>query len=153
MFQPNRGLRAGGAIVAGLLSVTGLAVAGTEVANAAPGTCTRKVIDAHDTNGAVYHYGYVCNTFRDTYTYYNTGTASIDYRHEGLLYAGSNWVICQRTGRTNPTTTSNGHTNTNHWWLYTQGDVGYHDAGWGWIPATYVTQGGNNAAVPGVPAC
>jgi hypothetical protein len=39
-------------------------------------------ISAHDTNGAVYKYGYERSTLCNTYTYYDTGTATIDYRLE-----------------------------------------------------------------------
>ena len=64
------------------------------------------------------------------------------------------WVICQFQGRPNPVI--QGHTNT--WWLYTQGDearsnsFGYRD-GWGYLPATAVSQGGENEPIFGVPPC
>jgi eukaryotic-like serine/threonine-protein kinase len=64
------------------------------------------------------------------------------------------WVVCQYRGRANPVVDGN----TNTWWLYTQGDQaranghGYTD-GWGYLPATAVKQGEQNAQVPGVPVC
>jgi hypothetical protein len=75
----------------------------------------------------------------------------------GYMYAGRNWYVCQQFNGTpsgaNPPTSSGGQTNRNHWWLYTQGDEVAAQPGrqaWGFVPATYITQGGQEQPVPGV---
>lgn len=67
----------------------------------------------------------------------------------GYLYAGNNWFICQQRFGENPRPGSA----RNNWWLYTQGDVGYRESGWGWFPATYVSGGGNYQPIPGLRGC
>jgi hypothetical protein len=69
----------------------------------------------------------------------------------GYLYAGTNWVVCQFPGADNPRFGTSHH---NHYWLLTQGDVGYNGSdAWGYIPATVVSYGGNEQPIPGVPPC
>ncbi|WP_219461559.1 hypothetical protein [Nonomuraea rhizosphaerae] len=70
-------------------------------------------------------------------------------RVTGVLYAGRNWFACQMKGAENPAVGGA----RNNWWLRTQGDKGYADAGWGWFPATYVSGGGNYQTIPGLPVC
>lgn len=69
----------------------------------------------------------------------------------GHLYAGDNWFACQRqiTAWENPPVGSA----RNNWWLWTQGDVGYSDGGWGWFPANKVSGGGNYEPIPGLGTC
>lgn len=67
----------------------------------------------------------------------------------GRMYAGTNWVVCQSVGRENPAL-GGGH---NRYWIYTQGDVAYRDRGWGWLPATAFSYGGDYEPIPGVPIC
>ncbi|MEW2397128.1 hypothetical protein [Streptomyces sp. NPDC046862] len=71
--------------------------------------------------------------------------------YSGYLNAGDNWFVCQRqiTAWENPPVGSA----RNNWWLYTQGDDGYADAGWGWFPATKVSGGGNYQPIPGLRTC
>ena len=86
-----------------------------------------------------------------------TGTNLLDIPQEGTtkvgyLNAGNNWVVCQSYGGANPQL---GGTR-NHWWLYTQADTvsGYPERkGWGWLPATAVSYGGDEEPIPDVPAC
>ncbi|WP_203724890.1 hypothetical protein [Streptomyces sp. SID13588] len=68
----------------------------------------------------------------------------------GRLFAANNWMVCQAVGRDNPQL--GGGRNT--YWVYTQGDVSYSDKnGWGWVPATAFTYGGDWQPIPGVPLC
>ncbi len=67
----------------------------------------------------------------------------------GYLYAGTNWFVCQARHGENPRIGSA----RNHWWLWTQGDLGYRDRGWGWFPATHVSGGGNYEPIPGLRRC
>ncbi|RSS48313.1 hypothetical protein EF912_25390 [Streptomyces sp. WAC07061] len=67
----------------------------------------------------------------------------------GRLWAGNNWVVCQMWGRPNPSLGGG----ANHYWLYTQGDVAYRNGGWGWLPATAVSYGGDDEPIPGVEFC
>jgi hypothetical protein len=89
------------------------------------------------------------------YANISTGQAGEPLDDSGYMYAASDvWVICQIRGRANPVVQGN----TNTWWLYTQGDAsrsnthGYSHA-WGYLPATVVSQGGQNEPIPGVPEC
>ena len=60
-------------------------------------------------------------------------------------------MVCQFWGNDNPRFGASGY---NHYWLLTQGDVGYRGSdAWVYIPATAVTYGGNNRPIPGVPIC
>ena len=70
----------------------------------------------------------------------------------GVLDGGTSWFVCQAVGADNP---SHGG-GQNRWWLYTKADRPAGPAwrqGWGWIPATAVSLGGNNEPIPGLPAC
>ncbi len=90
---------------------------------------------------------YQCTTYKTGYTY-------DDQTRTGELYAGSNWMACQWNfkGYSNPPVGSARNT----WWMWTKGDKVLkfpYAEGWGWFPATYVSQGANNSAVPGVAKC
>jgi hypothetical protein len=71
---------------------------------------------------------------------YNNGGTVIGYLHQG-----SNWVICQATGRTE----TQGQY-YNKWWAYTAAD---NHAGWGWVNAVSAAGGDNDGAFGGVPLC
>ncbi len=90
-----------------------------------------------------------CDVFRDTNTYAEPDPSS--ERESGHLPVGAHWFACQRQGKENPTTYNrDGALNHNVWWLWTKGEG---DRAWGWIPATFVVQSGDNEAVRGVPFC
>jgi hypothetical protein len=98
-----------------------------------------------------------CNNFTSAPVY---SVVDLRYPHgTGYMYSNPSWFICQVIGAENPRTHNNdGSVNTNFFWLYTKADTAVHDvtnpsSHWGWMPATYVLQGRNNAAVPGVPNC
>ena len=96
-----------------------------------------------------------CPTWHGTTVYYwpdvaNSATVPSTTGQAGYLYAGTNWVVCQFYGAPNPRFGTSYH---NHYWLLTQGDVGYNSDGWGYIPATVVSYGGNEQPIPGVPQC
>jgi hypothetical protein len=67
----------------------------------------------------------------------------------GYLRKGTNWFVCQVRGRPNPAVGAA----TNNIWLYTQSDVKISGTGWGWFPATFITNGSNGQPIPGVPLC
>ncbi|WP_433364944.1 hypothetical protein [Streptosporangium sp. CA-115845] len=94
-----------------------------------------------------------CPTWTGVNVYEATGqNAQGKYVYTGYLNAGNNWVVCQTRGDRNPSLGGG----TNDIWLYTQGDTTKSlpaRKAWGWIPATAVSYGANNAAVPGVPWC
>ncbi|WP_433364947.1 hypothetical protein [Streptosporangium sp. CA-115845] len=93
-----------------------------------------------------------CPTWTGTWVYsgpYGTGDGATVV---GYLNAANNWVVCQTRGGGNPRLGGNQNTI----WLYTQGDTTQawpERKAWGWIPATAVSYGADNAAVPGVPMC
>ncbi len=89
---------------------------------------------------------HTCPTWTGTGVY----DAVVTPETSGYLYAGDNWMVCQKTGSNNPTFGAGGQ---NDYWLYTQGDVSYFHGGWGWIPATAVSYGGDWQPIPGVPLC
>ncbi|MFL6110871.1 MAG: protein kinase domain-containing protein [Catenulispora sp.] len=62
----------------------------------------------------------------------------------GYLHQGTNWVICQATGRTQ-------HQGQyyNKWWAYTESDTGI----WGWVNAVSAAGGDNDGGFGGVPMC
>jgi hypothetical protein len=142
-------------MLAGLaLSLAGLVVA--QPAQAAS-YCTASNQPVTDDVGNYFAKRYYCSTYTGSAVYGNIGSwqAGQPLDDTGYMYASSSvWVICQYNGRPNPVIQGN----TNTWWLYTQGDVarpnqqGYTHA-WGYLPATAVSQGGQNQPVPGVPTC
>ena len=140
-------------VLAALATFVALAVALPSSASAAS-TCWREARSVTDDIGNSFTYRYHCSTYVGSPVYANPwNTAPLD--DSGYMYAASDvWVVCQKSGRANPTIQGN----TNTYWLYTQGDVaranayGYTHA-WGYLPATAVSQGGQNQAVPGVPIC
>ncbi|YCK37138.1 hypothetical protein ACNF49_24715 [Actinomadura sp. ATCC 39365] len=67
----------------------------------------------------------------------------------GVLFPGDNWMVCQRRSGENPEYGGG----RNNYWLYTQGDTSRLHGGWGWIPATAVSYGGDYQAIPGVKLC
>ncbi|GGT05460.1 hypothetical protein ACFFV7_09385 [Nonomuraea spiralis] len=68
----------------------------------------------------------------------------------GYLFPANNWVVCQRSGGENDQLGGG----RNNIWLYTEGDTTQNEYnGWGWIPATSVSYGGDYQAIPGVPWC
>lgn len=84
------------------------------------------------------------------------------------LGMGIKMFACQKLfpNQANPITMNNpspqfpqGKPNKNHWWLNTVGETFQNDAiqvatnGWGWFPATFVSQGGDEQKVPDVPEC
>lgn len=75
--------------------------------------------------------------------------------YTGHMYSNPSYFVCQVPGAANPhTTNSDGSVNSNHFWLYTQADTAVEGSShWGFMPATYVWQGANEQAVPGVPWC
>ncbi|GAA1993820.1 serine/threonine-protein kinase [Catenulispora subtropica] len=62
----------------------------------------------------------------------------------GYLHQGTNWVLCQATGRTQ-------HQGQyyNKWWAWTASDHG----GWGWVNAVSAAGGDNDGDFGGVPLC
>ncbi|MFA1539066.1 serine/threonine-protein kinase [Actinomadura monticuli] len=64
----------------------------------------------------------------------------------GYLRSSSNWFVCQTEGAANP----QGKATT---WLYTQGDDRYQNDGWGWYPASSVSETWQDNPVPDIPAC
>ncbi len=96
-----------------------------------------------------------CPTWRGTTVYYyeyvaNGGGVPTTSGQSGYLYAATNWMVCQFPGADNPH--YGGY--HNHYWLLTQGDVGYGGSdAWGYIPATVVSYGANEQPIPGVPQC
>lgn len=66
-------------------------------------------------------------------------------RTGGYLYAGRNYFYCQGVG--NEYSALGYH---NKWWLYTDDDSGHRNV---WVNAVYVSGGGNDQPIPGVPRC
>lgn len=103
-----------------------------------------------------------CHTFRVAPLSVNLPGA-VDEQVIGKMYVEKAWVLCQMPGRANPmTVNANGSLNSNNYWLLTQGDTWWSTAtkaafqrqnGWGWMPATYVSEGSSDSPVPGVASC
>ncbi|WP_242606430.1 serine/threonine-protein kinase [Protofrankia symbiont of Coriaria ruscifolia] len=138
---------------------TGGQAAPTGVVSPQPGTGSCVTRNVATTDGAGRHFTqrYDCSTYVGSQVYANVRAEQESEELDDSGYmdvAATVWVICQFRGRANPVVQGN----TNTWWLYTQGDHsrsnthGY-TAAWGYLPATVVTQGGQNQPVPGVPAC
>jgi hypothetical protein len=132
---------------------------GTATAAGEPpgGSCPRRREDTTDYRNRVFADRYYCMIYTGSAVYSNVGAgqAAEPLDDSGFMYeARSSWVICQIRGRANPVVRGN----TNTWWLYTKADGarsnahGYENA-WGYLPATAVSQGGQNEPVPGVPVC
>ena len=66
-------------------------------------------------------------------------------RTGGYLYAGRNYFYCQAVG--DEYSALGYH---NNWWLYTDDDSGHRNV---WVNAVYVSGGGNDQPIPGVPRC
>jgi hypothetical protein len=66
-------------------------------------------------------------------------------RTGGYVYAGRNYFYCQGVG--NEYSALGYH---NNWWLYTDDDSGHRNV---WVNAVYVSGGGNDQPIPGVPRC
>jgi hypothetical protein len=64
----------------------------------------------------------------------------------GYLRSSTNWFACQKEGAANP----QGNATT---WLYTQGDDRYRNDGWGWYPASSVSETWQDTPVPDIPTC
>ncbi len=120
-------------------------------------SCVTRNVATTDGAGRHFTQRYDCSTYVGSPVYANVRTdqESEELDDSGYMDAAATvWVICQFQGRPNPVVQGN----TNTWWLYTQSDHsrsnthGY-TAAWGYLPATVVTQGGQNQPVPGVPAC
>jgi eukaryotic-like serine/threonine-protein kinase len=149
----------------------GAPAAGAPVASAAPAqpvgvvsprpasgpACTARGATTTDYKGRSFSTRYYCGTYVGSAVYANVRSAQAGEALDDSGYlAASNsvWVMCQFQGRSNPVVSGN----MNTWWLYTQADTsranthGY-SAAWGYLPATVMTEGGQNDAVPGVPAC
>ncbi len=124
---------------------------------ASGGSCPASSGSINDYAGRHFSTLYTCSTYVGSAVYANvrsnqTAEALDD---SGYMYAAAKvWVICQYQGRSNPVIQGN----TNTWWLYTEGDSGSSNAygysgAWGYLPATAVSQGGQNEPIPGVPSC
>ncbi|GAB2987772.1 hypothetical protein GCM10023080_061720 [Streptomyces pseudoechinosporeus] len=112
-------------------------------ASAAPNGCWGNAGQKTGPNGNTYTARYCHN--------YQGSEVGIGTTVTGYLYAGDNWFTCQQqfTDRPNPPVGDA----RNNWWLWTQGDEGYSNNGWGWFPATKVSGGGNYEPIPGLPNC
>ncbi|MBI3898730.1 MAG: hypothetical protein HY308_10600 [Gammaproteobacteria bacterium] len=93
-----------------------------------------------------------CPTWTGSYVNSEPWSVGEGALHVGYLYAGNNWVVCQMKGLSN-----NDHgPGLNDIWLYTQSDktLAYPERqGWGWLPATAMSYGGDYQPIPGVPWC
>lgn len=88
-----------------------------------------------------------------TIYYYDTWKTAPTYREPtatvsraGWLYAGSNYFYCQENSGAEYIDGAN----RNHWWAKTDDDSGNINV---WISDVYITAGGNDAPVPGLPVC
>ncbi len=141
-------------VVVAALAFTGLSMIAPAPAGASHSTCWREARSVRDDAGHLFNYRYHCSTYVGSAVYANPYN-SLALDDSGYMYAAHDvWVVCQKSGRPNPTIQGN----TNTYWLYTQGDVARGNAygyqyGWGYLPATAVTQGGQNQPIPGVPIC
>jgi Putative metal-binding motif len=141
---------------AALLLATGAAALGTAPAASAAGTCQARAESITDYQGRPFATRYYCSTYVGSAVYANPFDTSLLDDSGYVNAAAEVWVICQKQGRANPAIS--GNTNANTWWLYTQGDAPRANAygytqGWGYLPANAVSQGAQNAQVPGVPVC
>ncbi|MBN1172152.1 MAG: hypothetical protein JXA67_08250 [Micromonosporaceae bacterium] len=135
------------AALASTIAATGLAVAIPGTAHAASSCWSGPTVT--DYRGRTYATS-TCPTWTGAYVLSNPWQEGEGALRVGYLYAGNNWMACQYRGSDNPP--YGGY--SNHYWLYTQADVAYGSTqGWGWLPATAVSVGGDEEAIPGVPFC
>lgn len=153
MSWPSRhDLGRAGLLVGALIALT---VAAAASASAPSDKCEARSGSATDDVGRTFSPLYYCSTAVGSAVYANPfDRAPLD--DTGFVNAAPEvWVICQKQGRANPVLQGN---TTNNWWLYTKGDTaranthGYTQ-GWGYLPATAVSQASQNQQVPGVPPC
>ncbi|WP_322777929.1 serine/threonine-protein kinase [Frankia sp. Cas4] len=124
---------------------------------ASVGSCPASSESINDYAGRHFPTIYTCSTYVGSAVYANvrSNQASEDLDDSGYMDGSAKvWVLCQYQGRSNPVIQGN----TNTWWLYTQGDSGNsnthgYTGAWGYLPATAVSQGGQNEPIPGVPSC
>ncbi|MFC7403663.1 hypothetical protein [Georgenia alba] len=128
------------ATVTGMVALASPTVGATASAATATASCWDGP-NVTDYQGSTYDTS-ICPTWKGSVV----GFGSTD---TGYLYAGNNFVVCQQRGGENP---QHGGAR-NDIWLYTQGDEQYQDSGWGWLPATVVSYGGDYQPIPGVPWC
>jgi hypothetical protein len=150
------------ALAALLTAIGGLALLGTKHDSAPPSgtspsrpstvaspSCDKGGPDIAGPSGRHFSTAY-CDVFQDAPAHMATdGSASV----VGTLARGRHAMACQELGAENPVTRNRDNTfNHNTWWLWTEIPPG-QATGWGWIPATYVKQGGEYQPVPGVDVC
>ena len=146
--RPSRTPWSAAAVVAVLAAL--MAAPGASAAD----SCQARSGSVTDYQGRTFSPLYHCSTYVGSAVYANPFDSS-PLDDSGYMNAAADvWVICQKQGRANPVIQGN----TNKWWLYTQGDAARANAygytgGWGYLPATAVSQGGQNEQIPGVPTC
>ncbi|MCZ4099180.1 hypothetical protein [Streptomyces sp. H39-C1] len=136
-----------------MLALVAACVGTVTPAGATSGSCTARYEPKTYPSGYVVDTVYYCDSWQKAPVY---GRTLITQR--SWMYAGSNWYTCQRQdiGHQNPVTyNADGSANRNDWWLFTLADESVDDGPgyWGYLPATYLVQGGNWQRVPGVPDC
>ncbi|MFF2350885.1 RHS repeat-associated core domain-containing protein [Kitasatospora sp. NPDC058115] len=152
MRRPRWGLAA-------RLAAFGMLVGGLTVpagpAGAATAPCSAESRTVTDYKGRPFPRIYHCATYVAQTMFANIQDAAPLDDVTAMNLGSDIWGVCQVQGRANPVIQGN----TNTWWLYTQGDAvnrdnnyGYTNA-WGFLPATALVQGEQNAPVPGVPVC
>ena len=129
-----------------------LTATSAQSATAAPGYCPSSgtVYDPY-TNGGVTKTKYWCHNRygAPVYAAWRVTPDDVDY-----MYSTYSWFTCQIQADNNPVTrNSSGTYNYNNWWLRTQADTGTGLDAWGWMPATYIIEGGNWQPIPNVPLC
>lgn len=137
-------------VLAATVSAVGVALAVPSAASAASSCWGGPRV--HELN-AYYDAWYdtrYCPTWTGTEVYSTRTPYPASSYVRGYLYAGTSWFVCQTRGADNPALGGA----LNDWWLFTMGDTATDEhAGWGWIPATAVSYGGNWESIPGVPFC
>jgi hypothetical protein len=161
--REHQGQQPGGPLTAQPTSVVAPPVGAPQPTAAAPNppapageSCSPQAATITDYRNRSWSTRYHCPTYTASAVYANVGAGSGGALDDSGYMAKSSsvWVICQLNGRANPEMQGN----TNTWWLYTQADSsranahGYTSA-WGYLPATAVSYGGQNEAIPGVPVC
>ncbi|TMR94346.1 hypothetical protein [Nonomuraea basaltis] len=136
---------AGRLLTAGVLATFGLMMATPARAAAVPDGCWGTGPTVVDPQGQRWPTRYCHNYITgDVYNYVGNGWQPI-----GKMYAGDNWFVCQAHGPENPPVQSW----KNDIWLYTQGDEGWANNGWGAFPATHVSGGVNYGPIPNLDWC
>ncbi|NEA72025.1 hypothetical protein [Streptomyces sp. SID13588] len=136
-----------------MLALVAACVGTAAPAGATSGSCTARYEPKTYPSGYVVDTVYYCDSWQKAPVYGRTLITQHSW-----MYAGSNWYTCQRQdiGHQNPVTyNADGSANRNDWWLFTLADQSVDDGPgyWGYLPATYLVQGGNWQRVPGVPDC